>query len=196
MRTGRRGRRPFPGPDPLAKLSAMKGCATVFLAGLCLAMPASALQMTCRLDFEVVVTQGVGDIRTEDRLTGRAEFSTTGRSLPQEGDGAAWFATGEMRIGPDIAGTIWMVVTAAGGPTADLIGIYAEEVEGLSVAGIAFEGPMALTLYGRAGTLEGPEPPTAQEAWDRLDLRRAFTLAAHGYDMLTGSIAALTVDCD
>ncbi|MGP1357437.1 hypothetical protein [Roseicyclus sp.] len=173
----------------------MKGFATVFLASLWFAMPASAQVMTCRLDFEVVVTQGVGEILNGDRLAGTAEFQTTGRTLPQEGDGAAWFATGEMRLGPDIAGTIWMVVTAAGGPTADLIGIYAEDVEGLSFAGIDFEGPMALTLYGRAGTLDGPVPPMRQEAWDRLDLRRAFTLAAHGYDMLTGSVAELRVEC-
>jgi hypothetical protein len=48
---------------------------------------------------------------------------------------------------------------------------------GFSVAGIDFSGPMALTLFGPSGSRPDPNPPTAQEDWDRMDLRRAFTLS-------------------
>jgi hypothetical protein len=55
---------------------------------------------------------------------------------------------------------------------------------------------MALTLFGRAGALDGPEPPTEQAEWDRLDLRRAFSLQAHGYDMLSGDVVELRISCE
>jgi hypothetical protein len=158
--------------------------------------PGTARAEGCGLDFEITVTQGVGDIRPGTVLQGRADYALTGRSIRQEGGTTAWLARGEMRLGDGIAGPIWTLMTTAGGPTADLMGVYAEDVEGLTVAGIPFEGPMALTLFGRAGTLDGPEPPTAQEDWDRLDLRRAFSLQAHGHDMLAGEVTRLTAMCE
>jgi hypothetical protein len=54
---------------------------------------------------------------------------------------------------------------------------------------------MALTLFGRPGTRDDPTPPTRQEDWDALDLRRAFSLQADGHDMLAGEVTALTVTC-
>ncbi|MDG4649505.1 hypothetical protein P6F26_13765 [Roseibacterium sp. SDUM158017] len=168
------------------------------LCATCLAAlaPAMAGAQTCTLDFTVVVTQGVGDIRPGDEIHGQAEYTLTDRSIRQESGTTAWLASGEMRLGTDIAGPIWTLMTTAGGPTADLIGVYANHVEGLTVAGVAFEGPMALTLFGRAGTLRDPAPPTDQAAWDSLDLRRAFSLQAHGQDMLSGDVAEVMARCE
>jgi hypothetical protein len=180
----------------MAIVAAMRGLITGFVLLLSLTLPGVAVAQTCTLDFTIRVTQGVGSIRPDSELHGHAEYSLLGRSLEQEGGTTAWFATGEMRLGEEISGPIWTVLTTSGGPTADLMGVYARDVRGLSVAGIAFEGPMALTLFGRAGALDGPEPPTEQAEWDRLDLRRAFSLQAHGYDMLSGDVVELRISCE
>jgi hypothetical protein len=157
--------------------------------------PAQVAAQTCTLDFTIRVTQGVGDIHPGDEIEGHAEYTALGQSFRQEGGTTAWLASGEMSLGAGISGPIWTLITTSGGPTADLMGVYARHVEGLTVAGIPFEGPMALTLFGRAGTRDDPAPPTEQAEWDALDLRRAFSLQAHGYDMLSGDVAALTVSC-
>jgi hypothetical protein len=170
--------------------------AILLLATVAATVPAAAPALTCRLDFTVVVTRGVGTIPDGERIAGTARFTTTGRSFSQEGGATAFLAEGEMRLGEDIAGPVWTLVTSAGGPTADMMAVFARDVEGLSFAGIDFEGPMALTLYGPPGTLAGPEPPRAQPDWDRLDLRRAFTIAAQGYDMLTATVSDLTATCE
>lgn len=157
--------------------------------------PGLALGQSCSVDFTIRVTQGVGAIRPETVMQGHADYTMLGRSIRQEGGSTAWLARGEMRLGDDIQGRIWTLMTTAGGPTADLMGVYAVDVTGLTFAGVPFEGPMALTLFGAPGTRDDPTPPTRQEDWDALDLRRAFSLQADGHDMLAGDVIALTVDC-
>lgn len=166
----------------------------VFAAALATALPAAA--QTCRIDFTVQITQGVGDIRPGAVLTGRASYTPTGRSLRQEGGATAHLAEGRMRLGVGIEGRIWTLITTQRGMAADLVGVYASDVTGLSVAGIAFEGPMALALYGPPGTREAGMPPVTQAEWDRLTLRRAFALHAHGQDMLAGDVTRLSAACD
>ncbi|WP_439137627.1 hypothetical protein [Roseicyclus sp.] len=161
---------------------------------LCAAPPAKA--MICTVDFAFSVTQGAGTIRPAERLSGTARFTTTGRSFAAEGGARVHMARGEMRIGHDIRGEIWAVITTAGNPVADLLGIHARNVTGMNFAGLAYRGPMTLNLYGRPGTLPAPEIPTDPAIWSAMDLRRSFALHAYGYDRLAGEIAALDVACD
>lgn len=168
----------------------------IFLSVLSLSLqPTESLAQSCSLQFTVVVTQGVGFIAPGSELHATAEYTLTGETLPQESGAVAWLASGEMRLGDDIAGPIWTIMAQSGGPTADLMGVYANRIEGLSFAGVDFTGPMALTLFGRVGTLDTSEPPTEQAVWDSLDLRRAFALHSTGNDMLAGDVTGVTVNC-
>lgn len=149
----------------------------------------------CEIHFTVEVTQGVGLIRPGTILTGVAEYTETGRSFRQEGGSTAHLAVGEMRLGDGIRGPIWTLITSANSPSSDMVGVYARDVEGFSFAGRDFAGPMALTLFGRAGSRDAPVPPTTQDDWDSLDLRRAFALYAEGADMLAGDVTMLQFEC-
>lgn len=157
------------------------------------AAPAAA--QTCSIDFTVEVTQGVGAILPGTLLDGNATFTALGRSFRQEGGSTAHLASGEMTLGDSISGPIWTLIITSHGPAADLVGVYAHHVEGLTVAGIEFGGPMALTLFGPSGSRPDAMPPTTQTEWDRMDLRRAFSLHAHGVDMLSGDVTDLVVQC-
>jgi hypothetical protein len=168
----------------------------LILATLPFVLPTPAPAQTCTLDFTVRVTQGVGPIQPGDALTGHAAYTALGQSFRQEGGSTAHLAQGEMTLGDSIRGPIWTLIITSRGPSADLVGVYAHHVEGLDVAGVAFEGPMALTLFGPPGSRPDPAPPTAQADWDRLDLRRAFSLHAHGADMLAGDVTDLSVACE
>lgn len=126
----------------------MRWIATAF--ALLFATPAMAAQ-TCTLDFTIEVTQGVGLIRPGTQLPGHAEFTTHGQSIRQEGGSTGHLAMGNMRIGDDIAGNVWTLITTSRGNAADLVGLYARDVQGLSYGGLDYEGPMALTLVRRAG---------------------------------------------
>lgn len=159
---------------------------------LCLAGPATAV--TCTLDFTIEVTQGVGFIPPGTQLPGFAQFATDGRSFRQEGGSTAHYASGHMTIGDGITGPIWTLITTSNGSAADLIGVYANHIEGLSFAGVAYEGPMALTLFGMPGARADTLPPTTQAEWDMMDLRRTLTLHADG-DMLAGDVVDLAVNC-
>ncbi|ABD53675.1 hypothetical protein [Jannaschia sp. CCS1] len=159
---------------------------------LCLAPPATA--QTCALEFTIEVTQGVGFIRPGTQLPGTAEFETSGQTFRQEGGTMAHYATGQMTLGDDISGPIWTLITTSRGFAADLIGVYANDVEGFSFAGTDFNGPMALTLFGEPGTRPDTAPPMTQPEWDAMDLRRSFTLHADG-DMLAGDVVALAAEC-
>lgn len=162
----------------------------------CLALTtAAAAAQTCILDFTIVVTQGVGTIRPGTELAGHAEYTRLGQSFRQEGGSTAHLASGEMALGDSISGPIWTLITTSRSHAADLVGVYAHHVSGLTVAGVAFEGPMALTLFGEPGTRASTEPPTEQAEWDQLTLRRAFSLHAHGSDMLAGDVLTLIADC-
>lgn len=152
--------------------------------------------MVCALDFAFAVTQGAGTIRPGALLTGTARFATTGQSFAAEGGARVHMVQGEMRIGPDITGEIWAVITTAGNPVADLLGIHARNVTGMNFAGLAYRGPMTLNLYGRPGTLRAPAIPTDPAQWAAMDLRRSFALHAYGYDRLAGAITTLSVACD
>jgi len=159
-------------------------------------LPALAAAQSCRVDFSVAVTHGVGGLRPGDTLQGTARFVPTGRSFRQEGGATVHLATGEMTLGPSIRGEVWALVTTSGNPVADLIAVHARNVEGLSVAGLRYAGPMTISLYGRAGQLPAPTIPTAQAAWDAMQVSRRFALHAQGYDRLAGDIAALILACD
>lgn len=168
----------------------------VCIAATCLAIAAPAAHaQTCALEFIVTVTQGVGLIPPGTELPGSARFTTSGRSFRQEGGSTAHLATGHMTIGDGITGPIWTLITTSRGHAADLVGVYANHIEGLSFAGQNFEGPMALTLFGAPGSRPDASPPTTQAEWDQMDLRRAFSLHAHGADMLAGDVLDLAVDC-
>jgi hypothetical protein len=158
-------------------------------------LPGLATAQSCTFDFTIVVTQGVGTIRPGEELSGHADYTVLGESFRQEGGSTAHLASGEMWLGDSISGPIWTLMITSQGPTADLIGIYAHHVQGLTVAGVAFEGPMSINLFGRAGTRPSPAPPTRQEEFDRMDMRRTFTLQAHGRDMLSADVTDLTVAC-
>ncbi len=157
--------------------------------------PAVAGAQECRVEFSLTVTQGVGFTRPGDTLTGHAAFRATGESFRGEGGATVHLATGEMRLGDDVRGEVWALVTTAGNPVADLVAVHARDVTGMDFAGIAYRGPMTISLYGRPGSLPAPVLPTDQAAWDAMDLRRSFALHAQGYDRLGGDITALTLDC-
>jgi hypothetical protein len=157
--------------------------------------PVAAAQ-TCDLSFTVVLTKGAGTMRPGMELLGAANFTTEGTSMPGGGGSISHLASGGIRIGDSISGTIWTLVITSEGAVVDLVGVYAHNVEGLSVAGIEFSGPMALTFFGRSGTRPEPIPPVLQEDWDRLDLRRVFSLQApEGRDSLHGDVTDLMVEC-
>ncbi|MBF9058253.1 hypothetical protein HKCCSP123_03575 [Rhodobacterales bacterium HKCCSP123] len=149
----------------------------------------------CRIEFTVAVTQGAGGIRPGQTLTGQAAFRTTGQELPGEAGITVHLATGDMTLDRGIGGDVWAIVTTFGNPVADLLALHARDVEGFTVAGLRYAGPMTITLYGRPGTLAGTQVPTAQPAWDAMTLRRRFALHAQGYDRVAGDVTALTVTC-
>lgn len=162
----------------------------------CLVMPAAAGAQSCEIGFSITVTQGVGTVRPGESLSGSADFATTGESFRGEGGAHVHIARGEMRLGDDIRGEIWALVTTSGNPVADLVAVHARNVTGMDFAGIAYLGPMTLSLYGRPGSLPAAIVPTDQPAWDAMDLRRSFALHAQGYDRLAGDITELTLACD
>ncbi len=167
-----------------------------FLFALALIMPGVATAQSCTLNFTISVTQGVGPIRPGTELSGSASYTMLGQSFRQEGGSTAHLASGEMQLGDEIRGPIWTLIVTSQGPAADLIGVYAHNVEGFTFAGVEFGGPMAITLFGPSGSRPDSAPPTRQEDWDRLDLRRAFSLQApQGRDMLAGDVLSLEVDC-
>lgn len=163
------------------------------LLALCIGQP--ALAQTCTLNFTIEVTQGVGTIRPGTHLPGYAEFTTEGTTFRQEGGSTGHLALGNMSIGDEIQGLIWTLITTSRGHAADLVGVYARDVQGLSYAGLDYEGPMALTLFGSPGTRPDTTPPSTQAEWDDMDVRRAFSLHAHGADMLAGDVLDLAVNC-
>lgn len=166
----------------------------ILCAIMILVMPIQAQAQTCRLDFIISITQGVGDIRPGSELSGRAEFTTEG-SFRQEGGATAHFATGTMVLEGDITGPVWTLITTSRDFMFDLVGVYAHHVTGFSFAGATFEGPMALTLYGAPGTRPEPIPPVTQAEWDSLTLRRSFQLHSDSGDMLAGDVTTLTATC-
>lgn len=173
----------------------MSRALTLSLCAFTMALAGPAVSQTCTLNFTIVVTQGVGSIAPGAHLTGRAEYTRLGQSYRQEAGSTAHLASGVMSLGDSISGPIWTLVTTSRRNAADLVGVYAHHVSGLTVAGVSFEGPMALTLFGAPGTRADNEPPTLQADWDALTLRRAFSLHAHGTDMLAGDVLDLTVAC-
>lgn len=162
---------------------------------LLLLIPAQALALSCTLGFSVVVTHGIGPYPPGTTLTGEAHFETL-RSFRQEGGATGHLATGSMVLDGHIAGRLWTLITTRRTTAADLVGVYAVDVEGLNFAGQAFTGPMAITLYGDPGSWTHDRPPITQEEWDSLDLRRVFILhASNSQDMLGGDVTSLTAVC-
>ncbi len=160
-----------------------------------LTVPTQALALSCTISFGVTVTHGIGRYPPGTALHGTAEFATRG-SFRQEGGATAHLATGTMTLDGQITGRLWTVITTSRTQAADLIGLYAQDVEGLSFVGQDFTGPMAITLFGRRGSWPHDRPPVTQAEWDSLDLRRVFQLhAPTSPDMLGGDITGLDAAC-
>lgn len=166
---------------------------SALVALLALTPPASA--QTCALSFTIEITQGVGSILPGTRLPGQAQFTTIGQPTRAGGNSTAHPASGRMDLGDAISGPIHTLVNTSNGSVVDLFGVYARDIQGLSVVGIDFAGPMVLTLFGDPGSHPVPGPPATQDGWDRLDLRRSFTLHAQGYDMLAGDVVDFSATC-
>lgn len=167
-----------------------------YLALLALTLlPSPALALTCALSFDITVTQGIGPYPPGTTLTGEAQFRTV-RSFRQEGGATGHLATGSMTLDGNIAGRLWTLITTRRTQAADLVGVYAVDVEGLEFAGQEFTGPMAITLYGDPGSWGHDRPPITQDEWDSLDLRRVFILhASNSQDMLGGDVTRLDATC-
>ena len=161
---------------------------------LCSAPPATA--MGCTADFTITVTQAVATIRPGDQISGRATFTTTSQSHAGEGGARVHLARGEMRLGRDISGEIWAIITTAGNPVADALSVQARNVTGLDFGGIAYQGPMMISLYGRPGTLTAPTIHIEPDLWAAMDLRRSFALHAYGHNRLAGDITMFQISCD
>ncbi|WP_071673098.1 hypothetical protein [Nioella nitratireducens] len=162
---------------------------------LLILLPAKAIALTCSLTFSVHVTHGIGTYPPGTDLQGAAQFETL-RSFRQEGGATAHLATGTMSLDGHITGRLWTLITTSRTVAADLVGLYALDVEGLSFVGQEFRGPMAITLYGDPGSWPYARPPISQEEWDSLTLRRVFQLhAPDSNDMLGGDVTALTASC-
>lgn len=158
-------------------------------------LPGAAFAQSCTLDFTIEITRGIGTYPPGTRLPGHAQF-VIHDTVPQENEGTGHLATGEMVLDGTITGRIWALITTTGSPTADLVGIYADEVEGLTFLDQPYRGPMSLTLYGHSGTWPHDRPPLTQAEWDSLTLRRSFQLhAPEILDMLGGRVTALTANC-
>jgi len=162
---------------------------------LLLTLPTAAQALRCEINYEVTVTHGIGPHRPGAVLTGEAHFETQ-RSFRQEGGATAHLATGRMALDGNISGRLWTLITTSRDHNADLVGLYAVEVEGLSFVGQEFRGPMAITLYGEPGSWPHNRPPVTQPEWDSLTLRRTFQLhAPDSRDVLSGDITALAAVC-
>jgi hypothetical protein len=158
-------------------------------------LPALVSAQTCRIEFAVTVTQGVGMIAPGTRLAGSAAFRLVGRSFRQEGGSTAHLAEGLMTLETGVSGEIWALATTSQGAVADMVGVYARNVVGLSFGGVDYAGPMMITLYGPPGSQPDSAPPTTQAGWDAMDLRRSFAVHAQGYDRLAGDVTTLDVIC-
>ena len=157
--------------------------------------PALAQPVACDLTFDLVVTQGIGPYPPDTALTVTAQFETV-RSFRQEGGATGHLATGTMVLDGDIAGRLWSVITTSRDQAANLIGLYAVDVEGLTFVGQEYRGPMTVTLYGEAGMWPYERPPITQEEWDSFNLRRSFLLhSIESRDWLAGDITSLTAAC-
>jgi len=162
---------------------------------LLILLPCQAMALTCTMTFTVHVTHGIGPYPPGMDLPGTAEFETL-RSFRQEGGATAHLATGTMGLDGHITGRLWTLITTSRTTAADLVGLYALDVEGLSFVGQEFRGPMAITLYGDPGSWPYARPPITQAEWDSLTLRRVFQLhAPDSSDMLGGDITNLLADC-
>lgn len=165
------------------------------IAFLLILLPCQALALTCTITYSVHVTHGIGPYPPGTDLQGTAEFETL-RSFRQEGGATAHLATGTMGLDGHITGRLWTLITTSRSTAADLVGLYALDVEGLTFIGQEFRGPMAITLYGNPGSWPHERPPQTQAEWDSLDLRRVFILhASNSQDMLGGDITALDAEC-
>lgn len=157
---------------------------------------APAPAMVCDIAFSVRITHGIGLYPPGVVVDGAAQFETL-RSFRQEGGATAHLATGTMGLDGHITGRLWTVITTSRTMAADLVGLYALDVEGLTFIGQEFRGPMALTLYGDPGSWPYDRPPILQEEWDSLTLRRTFQLhAPDSSDMMGGDITRLLADCE
>ena len=155
----------------------------------------AATAMVCDIAFEVRVTHGIGPYPPGVDLHGTAQFETL-RSFRQEGGATAHLATGTMGLEGNSSGRLWTLLTTSRTVAADLVGLYALDVEGLTFIGQEFRGPMALTIYGPPGSWPHERPPITQAEWDSLTLRRTFQLhAPNSSDMLGGDVTALTATC-
>ncbi|AHM04045.1 hypothetical protein roselon_01668 [Roseibacterium elongatum DSM 19469] len=160
-------------------------------------LPLAAAAQTCTLDFTVTITQGVGPFPPGAEVQGHATYTAEGRSFRQEGGATAHMVEGEMVLDGLSHGDVWTLITTSRAQAADLVGLYVARAEGFSFAGVEFDGPMQLTLFGEPGARATNDPPSTQADFDLMNLRRAFTLHSHrsGRDMLSGEVTRLIAQC-
>jgi hypothetical protein len=152
---------------------------------------------TCDLAFTVILTQGAGPLRPGDELEGEATFTAIGESFRQEGGSTAHLASGEMRIGDTDLGAYLDAHHHVRGAVLRPHRRLCPPCRGLSVAGIDFSGPMALTLFGPSGSRPDPNPPTRRRtgtAWTCAAPSRFQ--APEGRDILTGDVTEVLVNCE
>ncbi len=168
----------------------------VLLAALCAGSFApSAMAQTCGISFEVVVTHGIGPYPPGTIIPGDAQFEIR-HSMRQDPGSTAHLSEGHMTIDGDISGRLWTVVSTSQSQNADLVGLYAMDVEGLSYVGTEFRGPMSITLFGEPSSWDYDRPPLTQEEWDVFSTRRSFHLSAAPWnDSLSGEVTAFDVEC-
>lgn len=165
------------------------------LIGVLAVQPSVATAQSCTLSYRILVTQGIPPLPEGAELAGSAAFRLTGERFAQGGDATTHRISGEMRLGPDIAGELWALGTASGGGRADMIALFARDVTGLSHGGVTYAGPMMITLYGPPGSRPDSGPPIAQSDWDAMTGPRRFSLHAYGHGRVAGDVTALTLSC-
>lgn len=188
---------PAPSPSPArgAHASIRRMRHLILLLLTVLPAPAPAQSLSCNLTFELEVTQGIGPYPPGTPLTVAAEFETL-RSFRQEGGATAHLTSGTMVLDGDISGRLWSLISTSRDQAANLIGLYAVDVEGLTFVGQEYRGPMTITLYGEAGQWPYARPPITQAEWDSFNLRRSFLLhSIESRDWLAGDITAVVAAC-
>lgn len=170
-------------------------CLSLLLVAALIAHPMIARAQSCTLSYQLTLTQGIAPLPAGTQITGSARFDLTGARIAQEGGATTHLTQGEMRLGPGITGDLWALGTTSNGAVADMIAVFARDVRGLAHDGLAYAGPMMITLYGPPGSRPDTSPPTAQTDWDAMTGPRRFALHSYGHGRLAGDVTALSISC-
>lgn len=170
-------------------------CLAVALALALIAQPLIARAQDCSLTYALTLTEGIAPLPVGTTLAGSARFRLSGARIAQEGGATTHLTRGEMRLEPGISGDLWALGTTSNGALADMIALFARDVQGLTHAGQHYGGPMMITLYGPPGSRPDTGPPTAQADWDAMTGPRRFALHAYGHGRVAGDVRELAIRC-